>query len=265
MRMARSAACWTLKLPEISVEPVIRPPHGHLHLGRGDDLVVEDDRDAALVALGARGRGRELAELAGPVAVELHDDHPVDAVGALRRLGAGDVLALEGHRPELEEAALVDVGQDDVALGGGLGVGRGDRPDDRVHGQLRRTPDRLDRLARVLHVGQLDDDPVVAGAGERRLRDAQRVDPAAEHLDGAVGRLGVGLDAVGRARLQGDLGAAAQVETETGLLGQGEGGTATEQPQHQQETEPHAARHAVHPPPAGEAPKTRSLSRAWSG
>ena len=116
---------------------------------------------------------------------------------------------------------------------------------------------RLDRLARVLHVGQLDDDPVVAGAGQRRLGDAEGVDPAAEHLDRAVGRLGVGLDPIGELRLQRDLGAAAQVEAEPRLLGQGECGAAAEQTEHEQETEPgHRGTCGASSPSGYEAPKT---------
>ena len=62
--------------------------------------------------------------------------------------------------------------------------------------------------------GQLDDDPPLAGAGEGRLGHAEGVDPAAQHLQRAVGRLGVGLDGRGVLGLEDDLGAAAQVEPE---------------------------------------------------
>ena len=77
-------------------------------------------------------------------------------------------------------------------------------------------------LAGVLDAGQLDDDPALAGPGQGRLGDPERVDPAAQHLQRAVGGLGVGLDAGGVPGLQHDLGAAPQVEAEPG--GQGERG-----------------------------------------
>jgi len=89
-----------------------------------------------------------------------------------------------------------------------------------VEGQLRRAADGVGGLARVLHARQLDDDPGVARAREGRLRDAERVDALAQHLDHAVGRLGVGADGAGVARLQDDLGAAPQVEAEPHRAGE---------------------------------------------
>ena len=76
--------------------------------------------------------------------------------------------------------------------------------------------DDLGGLARVLQARQLDDDAPLAGAGERRLGDAERVDPAAQHLQRAVGGLRVGLDGGRVLGLEDDLGAAAQVETRGG-------------------------------------------------
>jgi hypothetical protein len=61
--------------------------------------------------------------------------------------------------------------------------GSGRRAEHRVEGQLGGLADRLGRLGGVLHAGQLDDDPVGAGAGQRRLGDAERVDAPAEHLE----------------------------------------------------------------------------------
>jgi hypothetical protein len=59
-----------------------------------------------------------------------------------------------------------------------------------------------------------DDDPAAAGAGEGGFGDAESVDTAAQHLQGAVGGFAVGVSGGGRAGLQHDLRAAAQIETE---------------------------------------------------
>ena len=115
-------------------------------------------------------------------------------------------------------------------------------------GQLRGPPDDLLGLGRVLDVGQLDEDPVLADPGERRLGDTERVDAAAEDLDRAVDGLGVGLDVAGVLGLQHDLGAAAQVQAEAWLLVHREGDTAGEEAEHEQETDEGTAGHAAHPP-----------------
>ena len=63
--------------------------------------------------------------------------------------------------------------------------------------QLGGPADDLCCLARVLQAGQLDDDAVLAGAREGRLGHAEGVDPSAQHLERAIGGLGVGLDPIG--------------------------------------------------------------------
>lgn len=81
-------------------------------------------------------------------------------------------------------------------------------------GQLRGTPDDVRRLPRVLHPGQLDDDPLLSRTGEGGLCHPQRVHPQAKHLERPVRRLGVGPYGRRVLGLEDDLGAAAQVETE---------------------------------------------------
>jgi hypothetical protein len=106
-----------------------------------------------------------------------------------------------------------------------------------VHGQLGGAPDDLLGLGRVLHVGQLDEDPVLADPGQRGLGDTDGVDAATEDLDRTVDGLGVGLHVPGVLGLQHDLGAPTQVQAEAGLLVQPEGDTADEQAENEQETD----------------------------
>src|SRR5690606_1269476 len=172
-------------------------------LRRGDDLVVEDDGDAALgVALRV---ARGLPGQVGPVLVvlEVHGDEPARGVLLVEaRLGVLDVLTghLRGREPQ---TLTVLVGQDALALVVRLRLDlAGLRAEHRVHGQLGRLAQDVGRLARVLQTRQLDDDPVLAGADDGRFGDAERVDPAAQDLERAVGRRGVGLRGLGRAGLQ---------------------------------------------------------------
>jgi hypothetical protein len=103
-----------------------------------------------------------------------------------------------------------------------------------VERQLCGAPDHLGGFPRVLQPGQLDDDPPVAGAGEAGLGHAERVDPAAQHLDRPVGRLLPGLHGRGVLGLEHDLGAAAQVEAEAGGGAHGEVDGPGEDAQRQQ-------------------------------
>ncbi len=103
---------------------------------------------------------------------------------------------------------------------GGRGGAGLRRPADHVEPELGGPADHPGRLPGVLHAGQLDDDPTLAGAGQRGLGDAQGVDAAAEHLERAVGGLAVGLDPGAVLGLQDDLGAALEVEAEPGRQGQ---------------------------------------------
>jgi hypothetical protein len=91
-----------------------------------------------------------------------------------------------------------------------------------VDRELGGAPDDLGRLAGVLKPRQLDDDPPFPGAGQAGFRDAEGINPSAQHLEGAVGRLAVGLHGRRVLGLQDDLGAAAQVETQLGGGGEGE-------------------------------------------
>ena len=221
---------------------------GHRDVGRGDDVVVEDDGDPPRVALLARGLAAELAERLGALAVEVDGDLPADALLGLDGVRAVDLVAGQGRGAELEGLPGLLGGDDQVVLLGRLGVGRGGLADHRVHGQLRGATDDLLGLGRVLHVGQLDEDAVLPDPGQRGLGDTDGVDPAAEDLDRAVDGLGVRLDVTGVLRLEHDLRPAAEVEAEAWLLVQREGDTADEQTKDEQETDEGTAGHAAHPP-----------------
>ena len=107
-----------------------------------------------------------------------------------------------------------------------------------MHGQLGGAADVLGLPApRVLHAGQLDEDPVLALAGQRRLGDTEGVDAAAEHLDGPVDGSALALTSAGVLGLEDELGAAAEVQAEAWLLVQREGDTADEQAEDEQETD----------------------------
>ena len=107
-----------------------------------------------------------------------------DGAGARRRTAAADGV---GGRHRGQQRGRLDrrLRADDLARVAGA--------EHRVEGQLGGLPDGLGGGGGVLHAGQLDDDPVLAGARQRRLRDAERVDATAQHLERPVGRLGVGL------------------------------------------------------------------------
>lgn len=90
-----------------------------------------------------------------------------------------------------------------------------------MEGELGGAAEDIGSLGRVLHSGQFDDDPVAAGAREGGFGDAQCVDAAAQHLQGAVGGFAVGVSGGGGAGLQHDLRAATQIESE--VDGDGEG------------------------------------------
>lgn len=195
--------------------------HRRVDLRRGDDLVVEDDGHPALRV--ARRVAGGLTCQPGPALAVLEVDGDVPAGAALRieaGRGALDVLAAEGGPAEVQQLARL-VGQHALSRRELLVAFRA-RPLDRVHGELRGTAEHVGGLPRVLHAGQLDDDPVVTGADEARFGDAERVDPAAQHLQGAVGGLGVGLQRLGGTGLQHDLGAAPQVQSETDRDGDGD-------------------------------------------
>ncbi len=92
-------------------------------------------------------------------------------------------------------ARLVRVGQGARSVGLGLrGALVGRRPRHRVDRELCGAADDLGGLAWVLHSGQFDDDPFLAGAGDAGFGDAEGVDALPEDLQSAVGGCGVGLD-----------------------------------------------------------------------
>lgn len=62
---------------------------------------------------------------------------------------------------------------------------------DGMEGQLGGPAQHLGGFPRVGDVGEFDEDTVLAGTCDGRLRDPQRVDPLAQDLDRAVGALAV--------------------------------------------------------------------------
>jgi len=143
--------------------------------------------------------------------VEVEGDGPARALlgvelgGGVLDAGAGETLRAEGERSALF------VGERPVATAGpAAGLL------DRVETELSGLADDLGRLARVLDVGQFDDDPVFAGAGQGRFGDPERVDALAQHLHGAVGALPVRLRGGGVLGLEHHAGAALEVEAESG-------------------------------------------------
>jgi hypothetical protein len=187
--------------------------------GGGDDLAVEDDRHALPGGgVGARG-GDELAPSAAALAVELDVDDPLaEPLLDLTGRGVADAVAVQELGAD-DDGVAVLVLEELLTLGGGGALGGDGR--DLVERQLRGLSDHLRGLARILDAGKLDDDAVLAGAGEGRLGDAEGVDAPTDDAEGAVGGLGVGLDAFGVTGLEDDLGAALQVETEVGRAGEG--------------------------------------------
>lgn len=195
--------------------------HGRVDLRRRDDLVVEDDGHAALWV--ARRVAGGLTGEPGPALAVLEVDGDMPAGAALRveaGLGALDVLTAQRGPAEVQPLTGL-VGQHPLALWELRGVPRA-RSLHRVHGELRGAAQHFGGLPRVLHARQFDDDPLVAGTDEGGFGDAERVDPAAQHLQGAVGGLGVGLERLGGTGLQHDLGAAPQIQSETDGDGDGD-------------------------------------------
>ena len=189
-------------------------------LRRGDDLVVQHDRDPP--RCGSPAGGRRPRRSAGPSRPPLSRKSTVtEPAGAALLVdpGLGVVDALAGERgraeaqrpPSSSACRLTRTALASASAGA----------EDRVEGELRGAAEDFGGLGRVLHAGQFDDDPVVAGAGERGFGDAERVDTAAQHLQRRRWprrRLRGG----GVAGLQDDLGAAAQVEARDGASCQGE-------------------------------------------
>ncbi len=139
--------------------------------------------------------------------------------------GGGPVDGLTGHRGrrELEPLAAL-VGQHQftglLLVGAPLRGGRllrRSQADDGVDRQLGGPADRLQGLLRVLDARHLHDDAVGAGPDQVRFGHSEGVDAAAQHLQRLVHRLVVQGAAGGLLGLQGDLGAALEIESEPGL------------------------------------------------
>lgn len=171
--------------------------HARVDLWRRDDLVVEDDRDAAggVAGRGARGLPGQAAPQVLALALEVNGHEP--AVGGLLvegRLRTLDVRAGECERAEAQVLSRL-VGQD--AFPGtfrqrlGLGCVLVGDAEDRVEGELGGATEDGGGFARVLDARKFDDDAVLAGAGDRGFGDTEGVHAAAQHLQGAFGGLGV--------------------------------------------------------------------------
>ncbi len=191
---------------------------GRGDLGRGDDPVVEDDGDPPPFVLSGMAGG--FAGHPGPVParalVEVEGDGPAYALlGVEGGPGVLDARAGEPGRAEGERAALL-VGQRQP---GGLALFQfraRTRAPDGVEAELGGPADDFGGLARVLDVGQFDDDPVLPGPGQGRFGDAERVDAPAQHLKGPVGALPVRLRGGGVLGLEHHPGAALKIEAESG-------------------------------------------------
>ncbi len=205
-------------------------------LGRGDDLLVQHDRDPAVRCThlrtgGLRGQAAPRVPTVG--ALEVDRDVPAGALGrVVGRLGPRDLVTLHGGRAEDQPLAGL-VGDDRLAVLR-LGLGSG-HADDGVEAQLRGAADDSRRLTLVLHTRQLDDDAVLARTGQRRLGHAERVDAATHDLERPVGGFRVGLHRRGVVGLQHDLRTATQIEAEARLGGDGKGDGATENEERQNE------------------------------
>ena len=189
--------------------------------GGGDHLAVEQDRDALAAGGVAAGAVDELPPLRRARAVEGHRRRPTTR----RRPGAAR-RGVAARRCRRGPGGPIRIGWPASSrhlrrAGGRLALLRRGTAHD-VEAELCGPADHLGRLARVLHAGQLDDDPLLAGAGEGRLGDPERVDAAAQHLEGPVGRRAVRLHPRAVAGLQDDLRAALEIEPEP--RGQGQRG-----------------------------------------
>ena len=155
-----------------------------LDVRRGDDVVVEDDREEVADVL-----GRVVGELGLARVAQGERDGPLAGLPVDGRVGALDLVAAEeGRLRDRQRLAFDDAGR--PAAGRGLGavdVGR-----ERHEVEPAGRPDELlDRL-RVLDARQLDHDPVRADGVDERLRHAGRVDPALDDVADRVHGVAVG-------------------------------------------------------------------------
>jgi hypothetical protein len=145
--------------------------------GGGDDLVVEHDGERPPHVL-----RRRLAEALGAADVEAEVDDRLVSLLVEGGLGVGEVRAVHDDAP-LDRDALA------------VGVARGQEVDVRRpglggHAELelcRPAQDLLEPLG-ILKARHLDEDAAESLALDRRLRGAEGVDAAADHLDRLLGR-----------------------------------------------------------------------------
>jgi len=83
-----------------------------------------------------------------------------------------------------------------------------------MEGELRGSPDDLDRFLRIGYAGQLDDDAILSRALQTRLGNSQLVDAPAQDLEGPDDRFGVDLPGFACLSFEDDLCAAPKVQTQ---------------------------------------------------
>src|SRR5690606_33551320 len=150
--------------------------------GAGDDLVVEQDGDAPLGRAGRLTRriGGQARPLVRAIAPEVELDRPAAADRVEEGECVAQVLAGELGRTDADSPARLRA-DDRAFLGRFLGGGGGGRHG--VKGGLGRLADEVDRPVGGGDVGQLDDDPAVAGGLDVGLDGAHRVDATSQHFD----------------------------------------------------------------------------------
>ena len=195
---ARSLDSVEVKLPVMSVEPPLMPTSQPTSALTSGEEMTSPSRTIAMRRLGSPdGLHAALpvmsAQVSAALAVEVDRHDPLDALVALDGARAGDLLALDDRGADLDACRPGRTGRTWLSFLAGLGVGLGGA-DDLVDRQLGGLADPLLGLLGLLVVGdagQLDEDPVLALAGQRGLGDAEGVDAAAEHLEGLVDVLGL--------------------------------------------------------------------------
>src|SRR5690606_37404954 len=187
--------------------------------------------------LGRAGRltrriGGQARPLVRAIAPEVELDRPAAADRVEEGECVAQVLAGELGRTDADSPArLVD---DDRAFLG-LFLGGGECGQHGVKGELGRLADDVDRLLGVGDVGQLDDDPAIAGGLYVGLDGAHRVDATSQHFDRPLDDGGVDGDRVGVPGFVDELGATPEVEAEAGLGGDEDVGAACDDLQRHEE------------------------------
>ena len=125
---------------------------------------------------------------------------------------AFDLVTTDGCRTENQVFTWL-ARDDEIPFDSGLGAA-GYRLEHRVKRELGGSPDDFQRRVGILHSGHLDDDPAVTRHLESGLGYPEGVDPATQDLEGPSGHFAVDRDSVGVLRLENDLRATTQIQTE---------------------------------------------------